>query len=74
MTGLATVIRCSALTAYPDCNRRGAARLFWREISSMGFRLRSTPRGIGAAIGSAVHRAAEAREFLPYHHTPRRPG
>jgi hypothetical protein len=33
--------------------------LFWREISSMGFRLRSTPRGIGAAIGSAVHRAAE---------------
>ena len=59
MTGSATVIRCSALTAYPDCNRRGAARLFWREISSMGFRLRSTPRGIGAAIGSAVHRAAE---------------
>ena len=59
MTGLVTIIRCSALTAYPDCNRRGAARLFWREISSMGFRLRSTPRGIGAAIGSAVHRAAE---------------
>ena len=59
MTGSATVIRCSALTAYPDCNRRGAARLFWREISAMGFRLRSTPRGIGAAIGSAVHRAAE---------------
>jgi hypothetical protein len=59
MTGLATVIRCSALTAYPDCNRRGAARLFWREISAAGFRLRSTPRGIGAAIGSAVHRSAE---------------
>jgi hypothetical protein len=59
MTALPTIIRCSALTAYPDCNRRGAARLFWREISSMGFRLRSTPRGIGAAIGSAVHRAAE---------------
>jgi hypothetical protein len=59
MTGLATVIRCSALTAYPDCNRRGAARLFWREISAAGFRLRSTPRGIGAAIGSAVHKAAE---------------
>jgi len=59
MTGLATIIRCSALTGYPDCNRRGAARLFWREISAMGFRLRSTPRGIGAAIGSAVHKAAE---------------
>jgi hypothetical protein len=59
MTALPTIIRCSALTAYPDCNRRGAARLFWREISAMGFRLRSTPRGIGAAIGSAVHKAAE---------------
>ena len=59
MTGLVTVIRCSALTGYPDCNRRGAARLFWREIAAMGFRLRTTPRGIGAAIGSAVHRAAE---------------
>jgi hypothetical protein len=59
MTALPTIIRCSALTGYPDCNRRGAARLFWREISAMGFRLRSTPRGIGAAIGSAVHRAAE---------------
>jgi hypothetical protein len=59
MTAPPTIIRCSALTGYPDCNRRGAARLFWREISSMGFRLRSTPRGIGAAIGSAVHKAAE---------------
>ena len=59
VTALPTIIRCSALTGYPDCNRRGAARLFWREISAMGFRLRSTPRGIGAAIGSAVHKAAE---------------
>ena len=59
VTAPPTIIRCSALTGYPDCNRRGAARLFWREISAMGFRLRSTPRGIGAAIGSAVHRAAE---------------
>jgi len=59
MTAPATVIRCSALTTYPDCNRRGAARLFWREIVAAGFRLRPTPRGIGAAVGSAVHKAAE---------------
>jgi hypothetical protein len=58
MTGLVTIIRCSALSAYPDCNRRGAARLFWREITAAGFKLRRTPRGIGAAVGSAVHRAA----------------
>jgi hypothetical protein len=58
-TALPTIIRCSALTWWPDCPRRGAARLFWREISAAGFRLRSTPRGIGAAIGSAVHKAAE---------------
>lgn len=54
-----TVIRVSSLTLYPDCPRRTAARLFWREISAAGHRLRSTPRGIGALIGSAVHRAAE---------------
>jgi hypothetical protein len=56
---LPTFIRCSALSAYPDCNRRGAARLFRAEITAAGFRLRSTPHGIGAAIGSAVHKAAE---------------
>lgn len=53
-----TVIRCSALTMYPDCPRRSAARLFRREIEAAGFRLRSTPHGIGAAIGTAVHKAA----------------
>lgn len=54
-----TIIRCSSLTWWPDCPRRSAARLFWREIAAAGFKLRSTPRGIGAAIGTAVHRAAE---------------
>ena len=54
-----TVIRCSALSSYPDCNRRGAARLFWREIIAAGHQLRPSPRGIGAAVGTAVHRAAE---------------
>jgi hypothetical protein len=53
------IIRCSALPMYPDCPRRSAARLFWRQITAAGFRLRSTPRGIGSVVGTAVHRAAE---------------
>lgn len=52
------VIRCSSLSGYPDCPRRGAARLFWREIEASGFRLRRTMRGIGAAIGTALHKSA----------------
>jgi PD-(D/E)XK nuclease superfamily len=52
------VIRCSSLSGYPDCPRRGAARLFWREIEAAGFKLRRTMRGIGAAIGTALHKAA----------------
>jgi PD-(D/E)XK nuclease superfamily len=54
-----TIIRCSSLSGWPDCPRRGAARLFRREIEAAGFRLRHTLRGIGAAIGTAVHRSAE---------------
>jgi hypothetical protein len=53
-----TVIRASSLSGYPDCNRRGAARLFRQEIEATGFTLRRPPRGIGAAIGTAVHAAA----------------
>ncbi len=53
------IIRCSALTQYPDCPRRGAARLFWSEIGAAGFRLRSPARSIAAAVGRAVHKAAE---------------
>ena len=54
-----TVVRVSALAGWPDCNRRGAARLFRAEIEAAGFRLRQTVRGIGAAIGTSVHKAAE---------------
>jgi hypothetical protein len=53
-----TVIRASALTGYPDCPRRAAARLFRKEIEAAGYRLRSPPRGVGAAVGTAVHNAA----------------
>ncbi len=51
-----TLIRTSALSTYPDCPRRGASRLFWQEIKAAGFQLRYMPRGIGAMIGTAVHR------------------
>jgi hypothetical protein len=54
-----TIIRASALSSYPDCNRRGAARLFRPEIEAAGYRLRHTQRTIGAAIGTAVHKAAQ---------------
>ena len=54
-----TVVRVSALAGWPDCNRRGAARLFRAEIEAAGFRLRRVARGIGAAIGTSVHKAAE---------------
>jgi hypothetical protein len=53
-----TVLRCSSLAGWTDCERRSAARLFWREIVRAGYRLRSTGRSIGALIGTAVHKAA----------------
>jgi hypothetical protein len=59
MTGEITVVRASSLSSWADCNRRGAARLFHKEIEAAGFKLRSPARGVGAAIGTAVHRAAE---------------
>jgi PD-(D/E)XK nuclease superfamily len=54
------VIRCSSLSAWPDCPRRGAARLFRLEIEAAGYRLRSAPRGIGAVVGTAVHAGAQS--------------
>lgn len=53
-----TFIRTSSLPGYPDCNRRGAARLFRKEIEAAGHKLRETPRGIGASIGTSVHKSA----------------
>jgi hypothetical protein len=52
------VIRCSALSNYSDCPRRGAARLFRNIIADAGYRLRETRRGIGAAVGTAIHKGA----------------
>ena len=52
------VIRASSLTYWPDCERRGAARLFKHIIEARGFFLRTTPVHIGAPIGSATHAGA----------------
>jgi len=52
-------VRCSSLSSWPDCPRRGAARGFKRLIEAMGYRLRTVPGSIGASVGSAVHRGAE---------------
>jgi hypothetical protein len=52
-------IRASSLAGWADCPRRGAARLLWREVHAIGYRLRQLPLGIAAAIGSATHRGAE---------------
>lgn len=55
----ATVIRSSSLADYSDCARRGAARIFRKEIVAAGFELRELPMGVAPAIGNAVHKAAE---------------
>lgn len=53
-----TFVRASATSGYPDCPRRSAAKLFRREIEAAGFDLRETPRGIGAAVGTGLHKGA----------------
>jgi hypothetical protein len=52
-------VRCSSLSSWPDCPRRGAARSFKRLIEAAGFKLRQPAGSIGASVGSAVHRGAE---------------
>jgi len=52
------LIRASSLSSYPDCPRRTAANIFAKDIEAAGFTLRELVRGVGAAIGSAVHRGA----------------
>jgi hypothetical protein len=58
MTTLPTIVRASSLTNYPDCPRRAATRMIGQEIKAAGYDLRGLPNGIGAAVGTSVHRAA----------------
>lgn len=52
------VVRASSLPGYQDCPRRTAARVFRREVEAAGYALGDTPLGIGAVIGTSVHRGA----------------
>jgi hypothetical protein len=51
--------RASSLPAWNDCARRGAARAWPSVMKRVGFTLRELPPGIGASVGSSVHKAAE---------------
>lgn len=51
-------IRVSNLPFYLDCPRRCSVNLFWREIKEAGFKVKWTPKGISAAVGSGLHGAA----------------
>lgn len=52
------IIRVSSLPSWPDCERRGAARLFYTFIEQAGYTLNRSPYGIAAAIGTSVHKSA----------------
>jgi hypothetical protein len=54
----AVIVRASSLSGWPDCERRGAARLIPDEIKAAGYDLRELPYGIGATIGTSIHKAA----------------
>lgn len=50
-------IRASMLPAWPDCPRRGAAKQYRKTIEGAGFPLRELEPSVGAAVGTAVHKA-----------------
>ena len=52
-------IRASMLPAYNDCPRRAIARQFREEIESFGYQLNKSLPSIGAAVGTATHKAIE---------------
>lgn len=52
-------IRCSMLPGYTDCARRSFAKQFRQLVTAAGFELRELSPSIGAAVGTAVHKAAE---------------
>ena len=52
-------IRSSMLPGYPDCPRRAAAKSFRKVITAAGYELRELRPSVGAAVGTAVHKALE---------------
>lgn len=55
-----TVIRASSLSHYIDCPRRAAAKMFPKELQSLGFEITPVNTSAGAAVGTATHNALEA--------------
>ena len=51
-------IRCSMLPGWVDCARRAAAKQYRKMVEGFGFVLRQLQPSVGAAVGTAVHRAA----------------
>lgn len=52
-------IRPSSLPSFADCERRAIASLFHGKLEGMGWKLRGRMWGIGAVVGTAVHRGVE---------------
>lgn len=52
-----TIIRPSGLADYGDCARRAAASLFEADVKAAGFTLRQLAPHVGAAAGTASHKA-----------------
>jgi hypothetical protein len=59
-------VRASSAATFVDCPRRWAAQALRGTIEALGYALRSPEPGIGAAVGSGVHRGAEThwRDFI----------
>lgn len=62
--GKITFIRASSLPHYSDCTRRSAAKMFSKELHEYGFELVQTNLSIGAAVGTATHKALETALVL----------
>lgn len=52
-------VRASLLPGYNDCARRQAAKQWPQFVRDAGHTVRALPPSVGAAIGTAVHRAAQ---------------
>jgi hypothetical protein len=59
MTTQTIQIHASTIPSYADCPRRSAAKAFGRLATDAGFEFKKSPAGIGAAVGTAVHSAAD---------------
>lgn len=49
-------IHCSSLTAYPDCGRRAAARMYGEQLQAMGYQFQPSMQSAAASTGTALHK------------------